>query len=227
MDPVNEFGGVPGRALLAWLEGQHAVALERYTEYVESARTRHDMQGTCIGLREFAQLKLQLGLFADAEAAAREAFALSRESWRGFLAFAVGPLVETLVRLGAEDVARTLSELEQLVDQFGFGVARPQLLRARGLLLAQQHAYSDAIQALQASADVARSQHALVDLARTLAVLASVARDHGEVAIARQADAERVAIVERIGPETRGLTWRRACPSLWLTATTLPRPMDR
>jgi hypothetical protein len=42
-----------------------------------------------------------------------------------------------------------------------------------------------------------------------LALLADAARAHGDAALAAQADAERAALVERIGPEVRRLAWAR------------------
>jgi DNA-binding NarL/FixJ family response regulator len=59
---------------------------------------------------------------------------------------------------------------------------------------------------------VACSQHAVIELGRTLAVLADAARKRDNETLAAQADAERAAIVERIGPEVRGLAWARDLP---------------
>jgi hypothetical protein len=76
-------------------------------------------------------------------------------------------------------------------------------------LLLQSGEVAAAIEALQTSAATARSQHAVVQLGRTLALLADAARAHGDAALAAQADAERAALVKRIGPEVRGLAWAR------------------
>ena len=61
--------------------------------------------------------------------------------------------------------------------------------------------------ALLRSAEISRSQHAAIELGRTLLVLADVARRADHLTLAREADAERAAIVERIGPQARGLAW--------------------
>src|SRR6266536_6691015 len=58
-----------------------------------------------------------------------------------------------------------------------------------------------------------RSQHAGIELGRTLGVLADAARNHGDEGQAANTDAERAAIVERIGPEVRGLSWDRDLPT--------------
>jgi DNA-binding NarL/FixJ family response regulator len=52
----------------------------------------------------------------------------------------------------------------------------------------------------------------MLELAQTLALLASVAREYGDDATAKQADAERGAIVERVGTEARVLAWARGLP---------------
>lgn len=80
------------------------------------------------------------------------------------------------------------------------------------LVLAGQHALGDALEALSASAAQARSQHALVELSQTLMLLASLARQHGDDPAAREADAERLSIVEQIGPEARVMAWARGLP---------------
>ena len=77
----------------------------------------------------------------------------------------------------------------------------------------RQGKLDEALESLQASAAVARSQHAFVELGRTLAVAAALARQRGDIALAERADAERTAIVERIGAEVRGLEWARGLPS--------------
>ena len=71
----------------------------------------------------------------------------------------------------------------------------------------QRADFTGAIELLEASAAVARSQHALVELGRTLAVLADATCQHGDEVITAQADEERSAVVEQIGPEVRGLPW--------------------
>jgi DNA-binding NarL/FixJ family response regulator len=111
-----------------------------------------------------------------------------------------------LVRLAAPDAENVLAEAQSLIDQHDLRVARPQQLRAQGLMLARQGDRRGALQAFCASADLARAQHALPELGRTLADLAHVARG-GDHAVATQADTERAEIVNRIGPEVRGLAW--------------------
>jgi DNA-binding NarL/FixJ family response regulator len=87
--------------------------------------------------------------------------------------------------------------------------ARPQLLRARGLLLQRQGALDAALDAFAASGDVARSQHALIQLGRTLDTLAGVARQRGDASLVAEAEAELVQLVDRIGPEVSALAWAR------------------
>jgi DNA-binding NarL/FixJ family response regulator len=154
--------------------------------------------------------------------ASRRAVEIARLKWRGRLGFAVGPLAEAVVRLGADDTDRLLIDLEQLVHKSGLDVARPQLLRARAFQLLRKGAYAEATGALEASAAVARSHHAVIDLAQTLALLASTARRTGEPAIASNADAERFAIVNALGPTVRGLVWAQR-----LTTAVRPHGIDR
>jgi DNA-binding NarL/FixJ family response regulator len=65
---------------------------------------------------------------------------------------------------------------------------------------------------LEVSAALARSQHSTIELAQTLVLVACVARQRGRSESAARADAERAAIVRRIGPEARGLSWSRGMP---------------
>jgi DNA-binding CsgD family transcriptional regulator len=65
---------------------------------------------------------------------------------------------------------------------------------------------------LHDSAAMARAQHAALELAQSLAILASIARRHGDEVAARQADAERGVLVERIGPEARVMAWAKGLP---------------
>jgi hypothetical protein len=126
---------------------------------------------------------------------------------------AAGPVAETFVRVGAENAEAVLSQLEQLIDESGQLLAQPSLLRARALLLARQHVFREAAEALHESATQARSQHAVVELAQTLAVLATVARQPGDEVTIRQADAQRSAVVERIGAEARMMAWAHGLPN--------------
>jgi DNA-binding NarL/FixJ family response regulator len=207
LDPQRQHPySAQGSGVLAWMEGRPEEAANYFLQFVVSSRQRRDFQGIMVGLAQLAMLKLELDRPAEAETPSKELLAVLRR-WGDLIGFAAGPVAETLVRLGAEDAVSVLSELEQLVDQCGEVLARPQLLRARALVLARQHALGEALEALQASAALARSQHAVMELAQTLATLALVARQHGDDATARQADAERLAIVERIGPEARVMVW--------------------
>jgi DNA-binding NarL/FixJ family response regulator len=146
-----------------------------------------------------------------AEAPAREAFAISQAKWWTMVVFSAGPLAETLAWLGSDDAAQMLAEIEEIIDGCGLAFARPQVLRARARLLARQGATAAALDALEASATLARSQHAAIELARSLALMASIARPAIE-SLAARADGERLEIVRRIGPAARGLVWARGLP---------------
>jgi ATP/maltotriose-dependent transcriptional regulator MalT len=106
-----------------------------------------------------------------------------------------------------------LAEAEGLVDKHEQYYGRPYLLRARGLILWQHGDWQTAVAALQASADVARAQKAGPQLGRTLATLANIARAGGDQDLATQANAELSGILDRIGPEVRGLAWAGGQPS--------------
>src|SRR5579859_6122810 len=110
--------------------------------------------------------------------------------------FSAGPLAETLAWLGTDDAAQMLAEVEEIIDGCGLAIARPQVLRARARLLARQGATAAALDALEASATLARSQHAGIELARSLALMASIARTDNE-SQAAGADSERLEIVRR------------------------------
>jgi DNA-binding NarL/FixJ family response regulator len=70
-----------------------------------------------------------------------------------------------------------------------------------------------AIEALDASAALARSRHQVIQLGRTLAVLSAAAREHGDATLESETNAELAAVVEPIGPEARGLAWAQGLPS--------------
>jgi DNA-binding CsgD family transcriptional regulator len=211
LDPQGRFNGVAGTAVLAWMEGRYEDALSHFRAFWSEGRRRHDMQAVAYGLVLFADGMLQLDRPAEAEAPAREAAEVTLSSWRSMAGF-VAPLAETLVCLHAPDAEAVLADAERLIEETDKPVARPQLLRARGRLLMHRGDLRGAIKTLGESAAVARSQHALIELGRTLAVLADAARTHGDATLAAQADAERGAVVERIGPEVRGLPWARNLP---------------
>src|SRR5262249_29915748 len=159
-----------------------------------------------------ASQALQLNRPGDAEAPAREAYLLARAKWRIYVGHSGGSLAEALAMLDTADARQLCSEVEDLVEASGLGLARPQLLRARALLSEPDGNRGQAIALLQLSADVARSQHAVVELAQTLALLAEMSRRSGNEELARRADAEREAIVDAIGPEARLLPWGRTAP---------------
>jgi DNA-binding CsgD family transcriptional regulator len=174
------------------------------------------MLGLSIALVMTADWVLQLDRPAEAEAPVREAAELLRVGggWQPWLGVVYGPLAETVTRLGTPDDEDILCEAEQQVDASEQYLARPQLLRARGLLYQRRGELDGALEALLGSAEVARSQHALVQLGRTLALLASVARQHGDATRAAHTGAELAAVVEKIGPEVLGLSWARSLPVL-------------
>jgi DNA-binding NarL/FixJ family response regulator len=170
-----------------------------------------DLQGLTVSLNEQADFALQLGRVDAAEAPTREALAVARAKWWAMVPFTVGPLAETLAWLGTDDAPQMLAEVEEIVDGCGLAIARPQVLRARARLLAREGATAAALDALEASATLARSQHAAIELARTLALMASIARSDVE-SLATSADAERLEIVRRIGPAAKGLVWAEGLP---------------
>jgi DNA-binding CsgD family transcriptional regulator len=156
-----------------------------------------------------AEFALQLGRPEAAESAAREAFAASQAKWWVVVGLAAGPLADTLAWLGTDDANQMLDDLEGLVNTYGLYIARPQLLRARARLDARGGAFDEALEALKGGAELARSQHAVIDLAQTLALISSIARGTNRQSLATEADAERRAIVERVGPTARPLSWAK------------------
>jgi DNA-binding CsgD family transcriptional regulator/tetratricopeptide (TPR) repeat protein len=226
LDPQREHPySVHSRGLLAWMEGRPEEAAGYFSQFVVNSRHRHDSQGVLIGLAQLATLNVQLDQPAKAEAPSREVLGLLR-SWGGLIGFASGPVAEVFVRLGAEDAESVLSELEGLVHECGEELARPQLLRARALLHARQHSFDDALESLDASASLARSMHAVTELAQSLLLLASVARQKGDKVSAAQADSERLAIVEGIGPEARAMAWARGLPHASRTQAAAQGPLS-
>jgi transcriptional regulator with XRE-family HTH domain/tetratricopeptide (TPR) repeat protein len=205
------FNGVAGPAALAWMEGRHEDALAHFRSFWAESVEQHDMQGAAYATALLADALLQLDRPAEAEDPAREAAELTRGRWPLMTGF-VTPLVEALVCLRAPDAEEVLLEAERRIEQTDKAIARPQLLRARGRLLMQRGQLGDAMDALQRSAAIARAQRALVELGRALAVLADAVRAQGNETLAAQADTEREAVVEQIGPEVRGLAWARGVP---------------
>ena len=111
------------------------------------------------------------------------------------------------MRLVTPDAEEILAAAEQAVATTEQHVAQPQLLRARGLLLQRKGLLDAALEALTASAELARSQRAGIQLGRTLDVLAAAARQYGDVALAAETETELVRLIEQVGPEVRVLTW--------------------
>jgi non-specific serine/threonine protein kinase len=213
LDPESLLNGASAVAHLAWMEGRHSDALRELTTHLADARARDDVQGVTIALYVLADSLLQLGRAPEAEAPAREGAELACTRWRGEIGCAMEVLAETLARLGTSDAENVISDAQQVIDDFEIEAARPQVLRARGLLLLRRGDVDEAIAVLQSSAEVARSQHALIEYGRTLSVLAQAARQCGDQTLLAQAAAERAAVVDTIGPEVRNLDWARGLPS--------------
>ncbi len=121
------------------------------------------------------------------------------------MAQACGALGEAAA--GASDAEDTLAEATALMERSEAYLARPQLLRARGLLRAREGRAHEAVAALRESAEAARAQGALPQLGRTLAALRAVAVAAGDTALTAEAETECADIVSRIGPEARALAW--------------------
>ncbi len=133
--------------------------------------------------------------------AARKAFALLRaHALATEMAQVCGALAEAAV-VGAPDAAEALAEAAALMEQHEAYQARPQILRADGLLRGRQGRTHKAVAALRESAEAARAPGALPQLGRTLAALRDVGRAAGDTALA--AEAERAGFVACIGPEAR------------------------
>ena len=211
LDPEGLLKGWPVSALLTWMEGRPRDALAYMATYAADARQRDDLQGLSTSLVAVAEMALQMGRPADAEAPAREAADLLRVGggWAPWPGIGLGPLAETVVRLATPDAEDILAAAEHMVESTEQHVARPQLLRACGLLFRRQGQIDAALQAVAASAEIARAQFSGIQLGRTLDVLAAIARQRGDVALAAEAETELVHLIERIGPEVSALTWAR------------------
>jgi hypothetical protein len=198
------------------MEGSYSDGIHRLQDLLTSARARRDMQGLSLGLATLADWMLELDRPEEADAPAQDAAELLRQggSWQPWPEFAFGPLAETVVRLGTPDAEDVLAEAEQQVESSEQYLGRPQLLRARGLLCERKGKLNRALEALHASAEVARSQRAVIQLGRTLPILAKVARVRRDAALAAKAGAELAALVARVGPEVRGLVWASGLPGL-------------
>jgi hypothetical protein len=107
-------------------------------------------------------------------------------------------LCQALVRIGAPDAEAALSDAERQIDELEKEVGRPQLLRARGLLLLRRCELSGAVATLDASAALARSQPRLIQLGRTLTALAEAARQCGDDDRLARVEAERACSVSAV-----------------------------
>jgi class 3 adenylate cyclase/tetratricopeptide (TPR) repeat protein/DNA-binding XRE family transcriptional regulator len=202
-DGADQYGVAP---LLAWMTGDTSGALTLARRALEAARRRQHTEMEATTLQWLADWQLDLGEVAAALAGARAALALA---WPVGAAAASAALAEAAVRTGAADAPTLLAEAFAVMERDQQYRHLPRLLRARGLLLERQGDASGALASLVQSAAAARAQEALLDLGRTLAALAEQARAAGNEAQAAEAEAERAAIVERIGPEVHGLAWAR------------------
>ena len=191
-----------------WASGDHAEAILAGERGVADMRRRGLVKYLLAALAFVADAYLQLGRTEEAAQFAHDAVQLMREHglW-GLTGRTRGPLAEVVALLGTPDTETILIEAETGVAHYEQFLARPQLLRARSVLLARQGRREEALAALRHSAEVARDQGARVELARTLSTLASVARETGDTTAMREADIARRAIVMAIGPATAGLNW--------------------
>jgi tetratricopeptide (TPR) repeat protein/transcriptional regulator with XRE-family HTH domain len=191
-----------------WLQGDFDGFLVGARRRLAAQRKNDASSGSLASYFSLSDALLQLERWQEAASSAREAHALlrSRTYW-GFAGSTLGVVSEALARIDAVDAWPVLAEAESMIARLEQFIATPYLLRARGLLLAHKNSFDEAIVALTESAAVARKQESHVQVGRTLAVLADVARKAGTFALAAEADAERLAIVEQIGLEVRGLPW--------------------
>jgi len=197
--------------LLAWMEGDPAHAVRMVEEALDDGRGRGDVQRTCDLLAILADWRLERGEAAAALAPAREAFALlDAHALASITVLVRGPLAEASAATGAPDAAAVLAEAMALMERHEAYLARPQLLRADGLLRARAGRTHDAVATLRESAEVARAQGALPQLGRTLAALRDIAAAIGDTALAAEAEAERARAVARIGLEAHALAWATA-----------------
>jgi DNA-binding CsgD family transcriptional regulator len=201
-----------------WYRGEYGTAVTYVQQTVAESRARGDVQRATLGLGQLAEWFLDLGRWSEAAEVADEAAGMAFGHSYWFSTVWVFPaLAEALVRLDDERAEAKLTEAEDHVQRLELYLGIPQLRRTRGLLLRSRGSTAGAIEALVASADVARSQHAALELARTLTVLAEVARRSGDQGLAAHADIERAQLVKRIGPECRGLVWSAGLPA-WRTS---------
>ncbi|MBV9602846.1 MAG: response regulator transcription factor [Chloroflexi bacterium] len=185
------------------------MALELMRHAVDEARARGDGPTVAERLTDLCDAFLQLERLEEAEACARETVSLVvSSSWESLeLVIPHATAAEVLVRSGAPDAEALLVDAEQRAELHDHGLARPALLRTRALIALRRGELSAALSVLEASAAEARKQGALVQLGRTLAVLSNVAAAQGHAHVQQTVDAERTAVVERIGPHVEHLPW--------------------
>jgi DNA-binding CsgD family transcriptional regulator/tetratricopeptide (TPR) repeat protein len=206
----------PFECVLPWLEGDFGAALALGESTLADARARRDIQGIIRILTLMADFNLQLEEISLAAAQAREAVNLVlTHGYMAWVAAAYAPLAEAAVRADLADAQIYLDEGDARVRQAEQEYGRPQLLRARGLLLERRGNRRAARDVLQQSMDVARAQQVTPQLARTLVELIRVADVDSMSSLAGAARAEHAAVVERIGrQEVGGLPWATAPGSI-------------
>jgi DNA-binding CsgD family transcriptional regulator/tetratricopeptide (TPR) repeat protein len=202
-DNVPTFPGLD--VLSAWLDGEHRLALELIPRLIDDARRRNDAQAVHAALLMQADFALQLGQTELAERGARAAAELPvvelsvAQTTRAVLA-------EAVVGRSAPDAHHVLAEAAR-ADTAELAGDRPRFLRARARFLVARGDLDAAQASILSSAELARAQGAVVQLARTLLVAADISHARHDSPALAAADAERAAIVRRIGPAARGLSW--------------------
>jgi non-specific serine/threonine protein kinase len=197
------------QAMLAWMEGDHSTALQLLRDAVADGRSMGVVQYVVQYLGILADGALQVALLQEALAAAREApdVVRARGYW-GDADYAIGPFCEAAAWARAHDAESLLNEAVTLLDRLEHDQVRPQVLRARGLVALTQGRLPAALEALDASVEMARRHHTLPQLGRTLVVVARAAELTGDAARSDSARAELAEVVRRIGAdELRGLIW--------------------
>jgi predicted ATPase len=199
---------------LATLEGHRDAALALLHERVAEGRRRRNSPEMLWGLVWLAAWAIWERRPEEAEARLQELgpLGLASELLASEL-YVVALLAEVRVQCGSPEAEDAVAEAERHMEQVGAGDMRPVVLRARGLLLRRQGDLDGALRALQASAAVARAPGNVLELGVTLADLEEAAWAQGATAMAVAAEAERRALVERIGPEIRHLGWFWANPT--------------
>jgi tetratricopeptide (TPR) repeat protein len=193
-------------ALSAWFHGDQTSAIALAERELDTARERHDLPRELEMLATLGYIRSQMGQVEEALVLLRRALTLDPPEWR--VPYILCELALVVAFQGDPEAATLVAEsLARLEDgRLGESI-RAHLLHARGQVLARAGDTVGALAALRESAAVARGQENRLILAHTLLTLAQVVRATDDEATAAEADLERVAIVKRIGPETRGLIW--------------------